>query len=137
MLKKYYRGGVVMLLDILILIFTDWLSLAVRFDFMFSAIPHRYIALMRQIMPLQIGITLAVFLLLRMYKFIWHAVTVQDAAHMILATVAAYVANLVVELTLFRRLPLSTYFAMLVLQVVLFCGMRCIFRFTSFFSDSA
>ena len=89
MMKRYYRSGIVMLLDILILIFTDWLSLAVRFDFMFSSIPARYITLMRHIMPLQIPITLAVFLLLRMYKFIWHSVTVQDAAHMIMATVAA------------------------------------------------
>ena len=130
-MKKYYRSLIVVFLDILILVFTDWLSLAVRFDFLFSAIPTHYINLMRSIIPVQIPVTLAVFLVLRMYKFIWHAVTVQDAARMIGATLAAYVVNLAVELALFSRLPLSTYAAMLVLQVLLFTGMRCIFRFTS------
>jgi len=135
-MKKYYRSLVVVFLDILIIVFTDWLSLAVRFDFLFSSIPDRYITLLRQIMPIQIAVTVMVFLLLRMYQFIWHAVTVQDAARMIWATVAAYVVNLVVELLLYPRLPLSTYFAMLVLQVVLFTGMRCVFRFTSLLSRS-
>ena len=135
MRKRDYRSFVVMLLDVLILIFTDWMSLAVRFDFMFSAIPNRYITLMRHIIPIQIPVTIAVFLLMRMYKFIWHSVTAKDAAHMIVATVTAYAANLAVELSLYKRLPISTYFAMLVLQVVLFCGMRCIFRFTGLIRD--
>ena len=47
MRKIDFRGFVVMLLDVLILISTDWLSLAVRFDFMFSSIPHRLIELLR------------------------------------------------------------------------------------------
>ena len=130
-MKKYYRSFIVAFLDILILVSVDWLSLAVRFDFLFSAIPPRYTELMRSIMPLQIVVTLAVFLLLRMYKFIWHAVSVQDAARMIGATVTAYAVNLIIQLLLYSRLPISTYFAMLVLQVILFTGMRCIFRFTS------
>ena len=129
-MKKRYRTLIVVFLDILILIFTDWLSLAVRFDFLFSSIPARYIALMRQIMPIQIPVTLIVFYFLRMYRFIWHAVTAKDIARMIMSTVAAYVVNLVVELSLYPRLPLSTYFAMLVLQVGLFCAMRSVFRFT-------
>ena len=129
-MKKHYRSLIVVFLDILIIITTDWLALAVRFDFVFSSIPERYIILLRQIIPIQIPITIVVFLLLRMYRFIWHAVTAQDAARMIGATVTAFVVNLVAELALYPRLPLSTYFAMLVMQVVLFTGMRCIFRFT-------
>ncbi len=136
-MRKYYRSLIVAFLDILILIFTDWLSLAVRFDFLFSAIPRHYIDLMRSVMPIQIVVTLGVFLVLRMYRFIWHAVTVQDAARMIWATLAAYLASLAVELMLYPRLPLSTYFAMLVLQVVLFTGMRCIFRFTGLLQERA
>ncbi|MBR6114411.1 MAG: polysaccharide biosynthesis protein [Oscillospiraceae bacterium] len=130
MANKKYRSLVVVLLDILIIIFADWLSLAVRFDFVFSSIPTHYINLMRQIMPIQIVLTLVLFYFMRMYRFIWHAVTIQDVAQMILATVAAYIVNLVVTLLLYPRLPLSTYFAMLVLQVGLFCTMRSVFRFT-------
>ena len=129
-LKKRYHTFIVVFLDILILIFTDWLSLAVRFDFVFSSIPVRYIDLMRHIMPIQIVVTLLVFWLMRMYRFIWHAVTAKDVAQMILSTAAAFAVNLAVELSLYPRLPLSTYFAMLVLQTGLFCAMRCVFRFT-------
>ena len=134
-MKKYYRSFIVVVMDILILISTDWLSLAVRFDFMFSYIPVRYIELMRRIMPIQIPLTLAVFYMFKMYHFIWRAVTVQDVARMIVATAAAYAVNLAVELALYERLPLSTYFAMIVLQIVLFCGMRCVFRFSKLISE--
>ena len=60
-LIKRYHTFIVVFLDILILVFTDWLSLAVRFDFVFSSIPTRYIDLMRRIMPIQIAVTLLVF----------------------------------------------------------------------------
>ena len=136
-MMKYYRSFIVVVMDVLILIFTDWLSLAVRFDFLFSSIPARYIVLMRQIMPWQIALTLAIFYLFKMYHFIWRAVTVQDVARMMIAVLTAYAACLAMELLFFTRLPLSTYFAMLVLQIVLFCSMRCVFRFTKLISERA
>ncbi len=134
-MMKYARSFIVMVMDVLILIFTDWLSLAIRFDFLFSSIPSRYIVLMRQIMPWQIALTLVIFYLFKMYHFIWRAVTVQDVARMMIAALTAYIACLAMELLFFTRLPLSTYFAMLVLQIVLFCGMRCVFRFTKLISE--
>ena len=72
---RMYHTALVIFLDVLILIFTDWLSLAVRFDFVFSSIPARFVDRMRLIMPVQIAVTLLVFWIMRMYKFIWHAVT--------------------------------------------------------------
>ncbi len=127
---KRVHTFIVVFLDILILVFTDALALAVRFDFVFSSIPARYIDLMRHIMPIQIVVTLLVFWAMRMYRFIWHAVTTADVAQMILATATAFAVNLAVELSLYPRLPLSTYFAMIVLQTGLFCAMRSVFRFT-------
>ncbi len=127
---KRVHTFIVVFLDILILVFTDALALAVRFDFVFSSIPARYIDLMRHIMPIQIVVTLLVFWAMRMYRFIWHAVTTADVAQMILATATAFAVNLAVELPLYPRLPLSTYFAMIVLQTGLFCAMRSVFRFT-------
>ena len=127
---KMYHTALVVFLDVLILITTDWLALAVRFDFVFSSIPVRFVELMRHIMPIQIAVTLLVFWAMRMYRFIWHAVTASDVARMILATITAFVVNLAVELSLYPRLPISTYFAMIVLQTALFTAMRCVFRFT-------
>ena len=127
---RMYHTALVIFLDVLILIFTDWLSLAVRFDFVFSSIPARFVDRMRLIMPVQIAVTLLVFWIMRMYKFIWHAVTASDVSRMILATVTAFAVNLAVTLPLFPRLPISTYCAMLVLQTGLFTAMRCVFRLT-------
>ena len=146
---RMYHTALVVFLDVLILIFTDWLALAIRFDFVFSSIPERYVRLMLQIMPVQIAVTLLVFWIMRMYKFIWHAVTADDVSRMIIATVTAFAVNLAVEILIYPRLPLntyfaeferitgqyprlplSTYFAMFVLQIGLFTAMRCIFRLT-------
>ena len=146
---KMYHTALVVFLDVLILFTTDWIALALRFDFVFSSIPQRYILLMWQIIPVQIVLTLLVFWAMRMYRFVWHAVTASDVARMILASVTAFAVNLVVEVLMYPRLPLnpyfaefqrltgkyprlplSTYFAMIVLQTTLFTAMRCVFRFT-------
>ncbi len=123
----------------MILTFTDWAAMAIRFESVFPDIPERYLNIWREFLPYQIVITLGIFLLFRMYSFIWHSITARDVAHMVVATVAAFTLNAVVQWLFFlrgmprptpQRLPYSVYIIMLVLQVVLFAAMRSIFRFT-------
>ena len=40
---KRYRSLIVLIMDIIILIFSDWMALAFRFDFLFSRIPKQYL----------------------------------------------------------------------------------------------
>ncbi len=128
---KRYRNLIVILLDIVILTFTDWAALAIRFESVFPGIPTRYLDIWRGYLPYQILITLGLFLLLRMYSFIWHSITARDVARMVLASVVAFAVNAAVQRLLFpRRLPYSVYIIMLVLQMALFPAMRSIFRFT-------
>ena len=125
---RRYRNFVVAVLDVAILIVTDYLALAFRFDFSVSSIPVRYMELSSRYLPIQIAVTLAVFFLLRMYRFVWHAVTARDVTHMILAVTAAFAVNVVLQLLFFFRLPISVYCVMLLLQLALICAMRCFFR---------
>ena len=128
---KRYRFLIVLIMDIVILVFTDWLSLAFRFDFLYSSIPSRYLDTTANYLPIQIGVTIALFALLRMYQFLWRSVTARDVAHMMISTIAAFAVNTVLQILLFPRLPISVYCIMLILQLMLFAGMRSIFRFTS------
>ena len=133
---KRYRSLIVLILDIIILIFSDWLALAFRFDFLFSRIPKHYLETITRFLPIQIVLTIAIFALLRMYKFIWRSVTARDVAHMMIATIVAFAVNLVVHILILPRLPISVYCIMLILQLMLFAGMRSVFRFTSLITDS-
>ena len=127
---RRYRNLIVVLLDIVILTFTDWAALAIRFESAFPGIPGKYLDIWREYLPYQILITLGIFALLRMYSFIWHSITARDVAHMMLVTAAAFAVNAAVQcLFLDRRLPYSVYIIMLVLQVGLLAGMRSVFRF--------
>ncbi len=123
-------------MDIIILIFSDWMALAFRFDFLFSRIPKQYLDTITRYLPIQIVLTIAIFALLRMYKFIWRSVTARDVAHMMIATIAAFAVNVVVHILLLPRLPISVYCIMLILQLMLFAGMRSVFRFTSLITDA-
>ena len=128
-MKKWSRIAVVLLLDIMVLAVTDYISLAVRFDFQHTTIPVVYRAALMNFFPVQMALTVAVFLLFRMYHFIWRAVTTRDVAKMMAAVLTAYFVNLAVELVWYTRMPISMYLSMLMLQLTVFCGMRCIFRF--------
>ena len=130
MSRKWQRILAIMLLDILIIAFTGWFSLFVRFDFRYKEIPLEYLQSWKQYLPYQIGVTVLIFFLLRMYHFIWHLVTASDAAKMVLVVTGTFAVNTALHIYFVQpRLPISVYFGMLVLQIGGLCGIRCAFRF--------
>jgi len=125
---RRYRNILVALLDVAILLVTDWLALAIRFDFSFASFPPEYIATSSRFLPFQILITLGIFVLLRMYRFVWHFITAADVARMALAVTAAFAVCTTLQALTMYRLPVSVYCIMLLLQLALFCAMRSFFR---------
>ena len=138
---KKYRYLIVLVMDVVILAFSDWVALAFRYDFSYTSIPNWALDTTAHYLPIQIVVTVAIFWLLRMYQFLWRSVTARDVAHMFVSTIIAFLVNLGLQLVLVspglhlalfpRRLPYSVYCIMLMLQLMLFAGMRSVFRFTS------
>ena len=117
------------LLDIICLFCSGAVALWVRFDFSFSAIPREYIQVWLKFLPVQLVITIVLFLAFKMYNYVWHAVGFRDAVTMGLVVLGAFLFNMAVSMVSGCRLPLGVYFIMLLCEVVSMVGMRCFFRF--------
>lgn len=122
---------VVGILDLLIIIFADGLSLLTRFDYSYFAIPGEFIDAFERFLPIHIVVTGIVFLWRKMYHYIWRAVSVYDIAEMLISSVLAFVLSCAAGLVCGARLPVSVYVIMLVCLVVLQTGIRCSLRFYS------
>ena len=118
----------IVVLDVLILIAAGGLALLVRFDFSIGGIPKRYVTAWMHFLPIQILLTIVLFGLRRMYQYIWHAVSAQDVAGMVLTTTLTGVCSIVFSRLLGYGMPRSVEFISLVLQITFAVGMRCTMR---------
>ena len=122
---------------VLLIIFYDALSvtisgslaLLVRFDLSFSAIPKQYLNLWFKFLPLYIAVTILCFLLLRMYRYVWHNISVNDVARMAGSVILAFAVSTAAAAFLGNHQPRSVVFMQFVFQLVLQVGGRCFFRF--------
>lgn len=118
-----------MVLDTLLLTAASGLALVARFDFSVEAIPEHFKTAWLEFLPVQIGLTLAVFCLTRMYRYVWRSVSARDVAEMILTTFGAGALGAVAAYFMGCAMPRSVTFISLVLQVGLLTGLRCVLRF--------
>ena len=115
--------------DAICVMLSGGLALLVRFDFSFSAIPRLYLNPWFRFLPLCIGITIVCFFIMRMYRYVWHNISVNDVARMAASVIAAFVASTVVSTLLGNHQPRSVVFMQFIFQIVLLVGGRCFFRF--------
>ena len=118
-----------MFYDALCVTLSGGLALLVRFDFSFNEIPKQYLNLWFHFLPLYIGVTLICFLLLRMYRYVWHNISVNDVARMAVTAILAFVIGMIASSILGNHQPRSVVFMQFVFQIILLVGGRCFFRF--------
>lgn len=128
-LSSIGHAAVVALFDVLCIIISGGLALMVRFDFSYEAIPERFLEAWVRFLPLQIGITILVFALMHMYRFVWRSVSANDVGRMILAVLLAYVASMGSSYLLGNLQPRSVVFLTLVFEMISLVGIRCALRF--------
>ncbi len=119
----------IMFYDALCVTLSGGLALLVRFDFSFNEIPKQYLNLWFRFLPLYIGVTIICFLLLRMYRYVWHNISVNDVARMAVTASLAFVIGMIASSILGNHQPRSVIFMQFVFQLILLVGGRCFFRF--------
>ena len=119
----------IMAIDVLLLAMAGGLALLARFDFSFEEIPVNYAEAWMRSLPVQAALTIAVFSLLRMYRYVWRSVSARDVAEMILVTTLTGVICDGLSILLGLGMPRSVQFISLVLQIILLTGVRCTLRF--------
>lgn len=127
--KRIWQILLIAVLDVFCLFCSGAAALWVRFDFSIESIPREFIQLWLEFLPFQIIITVAMFLLFKMYDYIWHAVGFQDMVRMSTVVVLAFLIGMGISMVNGHRLPRGVYFIMLLCEEISMVGMRCFFRF--------
>ena len=126
---RSWRLLIIFLADSFVIGATGILALLVRFDFSFSAIPSAYLGTWLWCCLIQIVVTFGVFLIRRMYHYIWRTVNVWDVFSMIVSVFLAFAPAFLLCAVFDLHLPKSIWFMMFVFQVCGLVGERCTFRF--------
>ena len=128
-LHKWIRLLTIAVLDILLITASGGIALLARFDFSFRQLPDQYMDIWLEFLPAQILIMLGIFLLRKMYYYVWRSVSAYDALNMIASVLLAFGVSAAVGLAAGYRLPRSVYFISVICQIITLVGMRCSCRF--------
>ena len=89
---------VICLFDWLLICIANGLALLVRFDFSFSSIPVYYLFVSVLYTGIQLIVTTVLFLLLRMYHYVWHTVNVRDVFQMLISVPLTFLVCLFIKI---------------------------------------
>ena len=119
----------IMILDAFFVAVSGGLALLVRFDFSFGSIPREYLNPWIHTLPIQILVTLGIFWICRMYRYMWRYVSARDVLRMATSVSLAYMAFHIPAWLLGYQQPRSVLFIDFLCQMFLLIGMRCSIRF--------
>lgn len=134
--KEKVKIAVIVLLDLLLLVGCGGMALLVRYDFSFMDIPVDFRDDLVTFLGIQAVLTVAVFWLRGMYRYVWRAVSVQDVVDMIVSVTLAYGASLIASGFFDITLPRSSLFIDALCLIIAQVGMRCVLRFYSVLSHA-
>ena len=117
------------LMDAVFVTLAGLFALLARFEFSFRAIPRIYSEMWASFLPVQIGVTIVIFWLRKMYNYVWRSVSANDVSEMIVSVLIAFAVCSFVGYMMGVRLPRSVLFIMLLLEAAFLAGGRCFFRF--------
>ncbi len=114
--------------DILAINFSYLFALFLRFDFIYSRIPMRFLTEFVKIAPVYTVFTIIVFYLLKMYKSLWRFASVEELFKGVYAFLITGIFHVLVTLLIFERMPISYYIVGALLQFFLTTGIRFAYR---------
>ncbi|MGY3775961.1 nucleoside-diphosphate sugar epimerase/dehydratase [Helcococcus sueciensis] len=114
--------------DILAINFSYLFALFLRFDFIYSRIPMRFLTGFIKVAPVYTVFTIIIFYLLKMYKSLWRFASVEDLFKGVYAFLITGIFHVLVTMLIFERMPISYYIVGALLQFFLTTGIRFAYR---------
>nr|WP_276938004.1 nucleoside-diphosphate sugar epimerase/dehydratase [Helcococcus sueciensis] len=114
--------------DILAINFSYLFALFLRFDFIYSRIPMRFLTGFIKVAPVYTVFTIIVFYLLKMYKSLWRFASVEELFKGVYAFLITGIFQVIVTVLIFERMPISYYIVGALLQFFLTTGIRFAYR---------
>ena len=119
---------VVIIADILVVLFSYFAALWLRFDMRFQSIPTGYFRTYLRIMPLWCVITIAVFLIFKLYHSIWSYVSIDETFTMVKAYAILILCYVATRYIFKIDMPRSFYFIGIFIAFVLHVVVRFSYR---------
>ncbi len=120
-----------LLYDILVINFSWFLGLLLRFDFRYSRIPEEYLNAMLAFAPFYTVFCIAVYSLLHLYKSIWRFASFSELNRILLATVITAPVHMIGITVFVRPMPLSYYLIGGSTQLILTVLVRFAYRYVT------
>lgn len=128
-MRRFFHSTLpIMAADVLCIVFAGAAALLLRFDLEIDNIPKNYINGWYSFLIWQIIITLGLFLVFRMYRYVWRSISAQDVGHMIITIIGAYLLVYFAASMAGIRQPRSTRIIELMIGLILMTGSRCSLR---------
>ncbi|MBO4649997.1 MAG: polysaccharide biosynthesis protein [Clostridiales bacterium] len=119
---------VVIIADILVVVFSYFAALWLRFDMRFQSIPSKYFQTYLRIIPIWCVITIAVFLIFKLYHSIWSYVSIDETFTMVQAYCVIAICNILCKYIMKIDMPRSFYFFGIFIAFVLHVFVRFSYR---------
>ena len=104
-------------------------ALLLRFDFRYSSIPETYLSAYIHFIPIYTVFSIAVFMLLRLYKSLWRYASFSELNRLIVSSFITFLFHTIFITVLFRRMPISYYIVGAILQFGAVSAVRFSYRF--------
>lgn len=106
---KRIRMLLLLMVDIVLIQFSSFLGLWIRFDMQLSNIPTNYIQAVKDYAPFYILFTIIIFFSLRLYSFMWSVAGMKEETHIVVACVLASLCQISGMTMLELRVPRSYF----------------------------
>ena len=123
------RLALLVLLDVLVVAMSGFLALYIRFDFKFQNMDMRFMKTELTTLPLHILITLALFVLFKLYRSVWRFASATEFINVVGACTTSIVAEYVYMFALKMYMPVSYYLLKYVILLAAVTSIRFMYRF--------
>ena len=132
--KSILRILLIVTLDIIAIVAAGGVALFVLHDGSFAAVKLSVdVQLWKSFLPFQIIGTLIVYVLRRMYHYLWRSVGAHDVVNMLASVILAYMVSALVAYVAGCAVGGGLGFLIMMCQIVFHVGMRCSLRFVTAF----
>lgn len=122
------RALLVVLADVLAAVFSYFIALLFRFDYVYSNVPEEYLIMFCWLAPLWCLFTVVVFYIFRLYHSIWAYVSIEEALTVVKAYLVLIPCFALSSFILHMRMPISFYTFGIVGAMILHIGIRFSYR---------
>lgn len=125
----------IVILDILVILAAEFLSLWIRYEFSFRSIERIYMDNAITYTPINVLCTIAVFYIFHLYTSLWKYASVAELSNVVFATVTASILQIIGMTAMDLQMPRSYWMLYMMILLIATSGIRFFYRFVRYFRN--